>query len=355
VDVEGDHNNPLVLANDQTMRGGIVDPKANRAHRASYSELHDGQNERSARLCGACHDIVTESGVHLERTFAEWKTSVTARPEGLQTCISCHMRGRDGIAADDPASGVSERRIHSHLFEGVDMALTDFPGKEIQQRAIECLLNASVVARICAEPGGTFEVSLEANVGHAWPSGATPDRRAWVQFVAYDADDAVIFQSGVIPDGEVVDEKPGDPGYDPNLWVLRDRIFDERGEEVHMFWEAAPSETHPDGVLGSLLPVATTLGVPHSRSRVYQVLPPPERVEIQVQIRAMGLDVLQDLVDSGDLDAAVSSEIPTHVLHGSRVTWSRAADRFSCVSKPGRNPIDCRYECVLDPEADGCR
>jgi hypothetical protein len=265
------------------------------------------------------------------------------------------MRGRDGIAADDPASGVSERRIHSHLFEGVDMALTDFPGKEIQQRAIECLLNASVVARICAEPGGTFEVSLEANVGHAWPSGATQDRRAWVQFVAYDADDAVIFQSGVIPDGEVVDEKPGDPGYDPNLWVLRDRIFDERGEEVHMFWEAAPSEAHPDGVLGSLLPVATTLGVPHSRSRVYQVLPPPERVEIQVQIRAMGLDVLQDLVDSGDLDAAVSSEIPTHVLHGSRVTWSRAADRFSCVSKPGRNPIDCRYECVLDPEADGCR
>ena len=40
-EVAGDHNNPLVLAMDQTMRGGVFDPVKSSAHHTEYSLLHD--------------------------------------------------------------------------------------------------------------------------------------------------------------------------------------------------------------------------------------------------------------------------------------------------------------------------
>src|SRR5262245_54092074 len=70
-----DHNRGLELAHDDVMRGGLNEPRANPAHGSDYSPLHDGAQPESAAMCGACHDVVNDHGVPIERTFAEWRGS----------------------------------------------------------------------------------------------------------------------------------------------------------------------------------------------------------------------------------------------------------------------------------------
>src|SRR5258705_940239 len=64
--VQGTHDNPLHLADDLVMRGGIADPFATSAHKAAYSPLHDRQRPESSTLCGSCHDIVNGNGTQIE-------------------------------------------------------------------------------------------------------------------------------------------------------------------------------------------------------------------------------------------------------------------------------------------------
>src|SRR5512138_502594 len=71
------HNNGLVLANDQTMRGGAKNPVTSPAHFSKYDALMDSDINQS-EMCCSCHDIVVPEainhvpgGVALERTFAE--------------------------------------------------------------------------------------------------------------------------------------------------------------------------------------------------------------------------------------------------------------------------------------------
>lgn len=328
--VEGEHNAPLALADDLVMRGGIPDPVANTAHASSYSELFDRDRITSATLCGSCHDIVTPAPheLHLERTFDEWKSSLFSNevPDEQQTCGNCHMAGRDGVAAD--FEGVLLRRVHDHKMVGVDVAITPFPETEAQAAQIQRELNTVVRAELCVvEVAGetTITVGLEnQGAGHAWPSGATQDRRAWVEVVAYDAADAVLFESGVVAEGEPVVDLA-----DPNLWRLGDRIFDTGGNEVHMFWEAASSESE-------LLPAPTAndpsqpewTDIHRSRDYVFTGAL-PERVTLRVHIRPMGLDVLASLVDSGDLDAKFLAQIPTFTLGLAQLEW-KASEGGEC-------------------------
>src|SRR4029077_11224562 len=74
--VEGDHNAMLALGNDTTLRGPIHDPREPGAHQAEYSSSFEDTNRNSTAMCGGCHDIVTQSGVHLERTFEEYKSGL---------------------------------------------------------------------------------------------------------------------------------------------------------------------------------------------------------------------------------------------------------------------------------------
>ncbi|MDD9936701.1 MAG: multiheme c-type cytochrome [Myxococcales bacterium] len=361
VDVEGDHNNPLVLAGedglgDLTMRGGIDDPVRPAAHDVGYSEWHDRNSPKSSLMCGACHDIVTPAGVHLERTFEEYKESIFADPVGFETCSGCHMAGRRGVAADDPDSMVPSRTIHEHLWAGVDVALDEFPDKEAQRLAVECeLANGTRTFSLEPNPLGEFVVTLETNAGHAQPSGAAQDRRMWLEFIAYDADDNILFQSGVVADDEIVDKPVDDPERDPNLWVFRERLFNADGEEVHMFWEAAPSDMYPNGTQGSVLPFTTDFTTPHSVSRTYIVPVLPARVTVQLKMRPMGLDVLDDLIDSGHLDPVIRDAMPTFSMRGTVMEW-RQEDGFDPVMSPERNDLRCPddYLCLLDPDGGYC-
>ncbi|MBX3181737.1 MAG: hypothetical protein KIT72_12265 [Polyangiaceae bacterium] len=322
--VEGTHNNPLVLAFDDTLRGGIADPAPSRAHHTAYSPLMDGDRLESAAMCGSCHDITVPSPpgaaeVALERTFAEWQASLfNADPtRGGLTCSSCHMPSRRGLAADEP--GVPQRRVHAHGFPAVDIALTPFPEREQQRAWVQRELDATLRAELCVAElvdGAVMELVLEnVSAGHRFPSGAAHDRRVWVELIAL-AGDREVYQSGVI-----ADDAPLSTLSDPDLWQLRDFTFKTDGSPAHMFWDVARIE--PATIPGPLtfnradpdfFATHVARRYPRASSTPNQLMEAPDRVRVRVRLRPMGLDVLDDLVASGHLDRSIRNAMPVFNL-----------------------------------------
>lgn len=354
IDVEEHFNNGLVLANDDTMRGALSQPVEAHAHRSAYSALHDRNRAESSLLCGSCHDVVNPNGVHIERTFLEYQDSLFSKHgPGFETCSGCHMPGRVGQVA---SSGPKDRIVHEHLFPGVDVALTEFPDREAQRMAVECALalNSRIVSVLPDGLGGVT-VHAETSAGHGQPSGSAQDRRLWLELVAYDADDHVVFSSGQIADGEVEEKASGSTGYDRQLALFRDWIFDAQGEPVHMFWEAAPSPAVPLGYLSLALPAAVRLNDAHTLEARYRIpnFANVERMTIKLRMRPIGIDVLESLIETEDLDAALLHEMPTFTLHGASVEWTRTEQTLRSLWPASLSCPD-DYRCLLDPHDVGC-
>jgi len=345
--VEGRHNAALRLTDDVTMRARITDPAQNPAHASEYSPLLSGAQPESADACGACHDIVLPSPpapppmgdpVELERTFREWQSSVFSpqnalTPSSMATCAGCHMPrvGPDQVIAEGPGLNVRPRARHTHAFPGVDLAFPSVPAtpdpaqsaslRATQQQLIQDLLDTTLLIEICVEKApldfSAVYVTLDnANAGHNWPSGASQDRRAWVEVTAY-RNGQVLYTNAV----------PGDlepPADSKEAWIFRDRIFDG-DREVHMFWEANRVERGTIGVQlkrsdpNSFNAAHAARRFPASGVEYIKKLPGddssiPDRVTVRIRLRAMGSDVLGDLVGSGHLDAALPAEIQTFDL-----------------------------------------
>jgi hypothetical protein len=320
--VTGEHNNPLVLANDDTMRGGLRDPDPvkSSAHRTMYSPLVDADAPESSAMCGSCHDLVNQRGVHLERTFAEWEETIFAQeshPVNFLSCGQCHMTPYTDVVADAPDLDVPQREYgrRDHSFPGIDVALTDWPGKAEQRAAIDLFLKASVNPKLCFNPDGTgFTYSLDnVGVGHKIPSGAAQDRRAWAEVIAYDANDNMVYSSGIVPDGVDPDSS------DPELFRMWDDIFDEQGQPTHMFWDVA---SHDDS---TLLKPATTLCSTesefyHATTFEYPQQNPLDvaRITARMLIRPLSYELLNEL----GIDPAIQAEMPTFELGGTVVEWT---------------------------------
>lgn len=324
----GDHfNNSLQLADDNSMRAAIDKPIKSPAHAIAYNRLQDSNRRESSELCGSCHDVVVPSGVHLERTFEEYKSSLFGKlAQGFETCAGCHMPGRIGPAA--VLAGAPRRTLHEHLWSAVDVALTPFPDTELQRQAVDCELALGTRIRSLDHDGlGTFTVQTETSAGHKQPSGAAQDRRMWLEVIAYDSRENVVFESGHIADGEVVERMPEDPGFDPQLALYRDWIYDDKGSLTHDFWKAAPSSEHPDGYESVTLPVTIDPGLPHVLTARFVIARYREiaRMTVRMRLQPIGVDVLQDLVASGDLDASLIAQMPTFTMYGAAQEW-RAAD-----------------------------
>lgn len=364
--VEGTHNNPLVLTGKRILFGAISDPVENDVHGSAYSALLDGTTVESARACGSCHDIVNDKGVHLERTFAEWQESFFSDIDPLsgelqiygQSCATCHFgRGIEGPIADFP--GVrGDRKRHDHSLVGVDVTLTDFPdatlGPELRAEQLEHIeeqRKSALCATICVNPaaegGSDVDVWLHNEFSaHGWPSGANQDRRAWLELHAWAGEDEVL-TTGVVPPGTAVAHLD-----DPLLWLFRDAMYDGAGNEVHMFWEAESYES-------AQLPASEVLSpqgdVSTWRARRFHVEDGTvDRVTTAVRIRPMGLEVLDDLVQSGDLDPAIRDAMPVFDVAPTVLEWTPAvAEEFEgygpCVSSSDR----CGAPIVGAPPPEG--
>jgi hypothetical protein len=333
--VEGDHNNPLVLAADDTMRGGLRDPGPvdSPAHRSMYSPYVDADAPESAAMCGACHDFQNSKGVHLERTFEEWKTTIFGqldRPMSFLTCGECHMDPYTDVVADVPDIDVPQRQDgrRDHSFPGIDVALTPWPQQAEQLAAIEKFLKPTLNPKLCYNPENELQYTLDnVGSGHMFPSGAAQDRRAWAEVIVYDASDNVLYSSGVVAPG--VDPDPAEP----DLFRFWDDIFDDAGEPTHFFWEVA---SHDESTL--LKPATTTCpstpGFFHATIHDYPVtlnFANVARITARVLIRPMPFELLEEL----GIDPAIQGMMPTHEVTGTKVEWTPATEPDGyCVTLP---------------------
>ncbi|MBK7863911.1 MAG: hypothetical protein IPJ65_35945 [Archangiaceae bacterium] len=334
----GTHNNPLRLASEPTMRGAFEGAYPNSAHQSAYSPLHDRDQLESAKLCGACHDVQTQHGANIERTFSEWQASVYSRPPGGVTCGQCHLPQSAGTQPIATTAGAPERRAHSHAMRGVDVALTDFPNLATERAGVQELLDHTLQTGLCVTLGRPRLHALLDNVaaGHGFPSGAAQDRRVWAEVVAY-LDGGVLYRSGATADAGS-ERVSGDL----DAWLMRDCIFDADGGEVHDFWAAASFE-------GNALPAPVTFDKGDARfyeshrvktfPLVGELSAEPDRVTLSVWARPISRDVTDALVASGDLDPAVAARLPTFQL-GPTLEWTREAATRSAVDAMGL-PIFC--------------
>jgi len=355
--VEGTHDNPLVLANDITMRGEYDNPVASAAHPSTYSVLHDRDQLGSASLCGACHDIVTTQGAAIERTYGEWQASIFSQTVSGNTCSQCHMQELPRGAALQPiaqAPGALPRKFHVHSFPAVDSALTPsfppLPVSDAGEPALQDFLDTTLQAAICVvqqDGNGAIRVIVDnVAAGHAVPSGASQDRRMWAEVIAYQ-NDKVVYQSGVVPNGVAVTSVTNDP----DLWLIRDCMFDAQGNQVNMFWQAASSFGFPQGYESNLIPYPVTTDptdIRYYQTHVEQFYPRnsnatlpamPDKVTLRIRIQPVGLDVLQDLVNSKDLDPSYIAQMPTLELPEPMLTWTAATANATYVEGP--NPVSC--------------
>ena len=349
--VGADHNNGLTMAMDRTLRGGHRDPVRTRAHDSAYSELHDRTAPASNDLCGSCHDVVTPLGARIERTYEEWEDSIFSDPVVGLSCGECHMRGRDGIAAE--VEGVPLRRIHDHRFPGVDLALTPWPEREDQRAAVQDFLDDSVSATLCVQPsaGSSMPVVVTLDnlgAGHSFPSGATSDRRVWVQLEAFSGETRV-WSSGAVSATEPLTEH--EAAASEPVWSIYSELLTSDGAFTHKFWEAADIDNRVDDQgNGGLLRAHTTLDTTDPdffntfQTRTFVARGEEiDRIRMSVHIRPLPLDLVNELVEDGWLDSSVRDELPTFTLSPTIQEWTPEAPinsgNLACVPAPPAGPL----------------
>jgi hypothetical protein len=133
----------------------------------------------------------------------------------------------------------------------------------------------------------------------------------------------VVFSSGVVADQQDVLTIT-----DPNLWIFRERLLDANGNEVKFMWQAVKTD-------GTFLTPSVTNdpnapGYYHALSHTYDVPPNADKITMRLRVIAIGYDVIDALIASGDLDASLRPNIPVFTLAGTELTWT-TANGFGCV------------------------
>jgi hypothetical protein len=337
--VTSTHDNGLVLANDQTMRGGVEDPVDTPAHHSKYDPLMDSGTNQS-EICGSCHDIVVPASLNgrrdvaIERTFAEWRETFFAtsdNPSLHLTCSNCHMpSSRLEPIADAPGVRARELGFHDHMMPAIDVALTPFPEIEAQAVAVQDILDPAIKivgalplsgppapGGICVLPDGRITVRVDSiGVGHSFPSGAAQDRRAWLEVIAYDSNGVVLFQSGVVPPG--MDPEVADPA----VFGFWDKTFKADNSPAHFFWEV-------DRIESNLLKAPSFPKENVSRIATFPTVTANiDRVTARFRFNPLPYAMLDDLIASGDLAPAIRDRVKTLEI-GTPKVWQRstAVDR----------------------------
>ena len=130
---------------------------------------------------------------------------------------------------------------------------------------------------------------------------------------------------------------------DPDLWRMWSELSDAQGGLTHHFWDAAQITD-----LG-LLPVTTSFDptdpayVQTHVSRQYLFRDgPPDRIEVAVHIEPIGLEILDELVDAGELDRSIRDAMPRFTLAPTQIVWTDEvpvnSGDLSCTPEPPPAP-----------------
>jgi mono/diheme cytochrome c family protein len=298
------------VVDDAVMQGPIEDPLSTPAHGSAYAVDRDRRQVQSVTLCGACHTVTNLQGLEVERTADEWRSTSYAQPNTLRTCGRCHMTESRGAAANVP--GAPLRAVHEHAMPGVDLGAAS----PLQRKLVEQTLAPAISSKLCVVPavdGVEVSATLDnALVGHAWPSGATHNRRAWLELVAY-AGATVVYSSGLVSPDEAVTASPSAP-----LLLLRERLFDDSGQPTLFMWNATTGQS-------LLLEPAAGDPLHSTQTAAVKVPASVDRVTARVRMRPIDYDVVDALVASGDLAPSLAKGLPTLTVEATVQEWT--ADR----------------------------
>ena len=219
----------------------------------------------NSQMCGSCHDVVTparrRARAHVHRV--EDDDLLAQRPANLLPLTCCGLPH-----AEHARPGRDRRQARASTCQRAATAFTSTCGRRstgaharrcpaatCSRPASSAILDPAITIvgpdadRRTAAAGARRDLRrrprrrLRSRVridsrgtGHMWPSGAAQDRRAWLEVIAYDASNNVVFQTRrTCP----TDKDPEEIA-DPNL--VRDagtRTFKDDGTPAHFFWEVA--------------------------------------------------------------------------------------------------------------------
>jgi len=218
---------------------------------APHGWKQDSSYEGSA-FCGTCHNVSTpdtsngplktlilnngtDTGVPfpLDRTYSEWLKSDysdTLFRDGVEnsgpssgsafgeTCQSCHMRSSTQTTAracSQTTPGTRTNNLAVHEFAGANgfmvSVLKSLYGTQLDRAAAfdrtlgfihDNLTNRSARIAVTLNALAPSATSLNASVkitnltGHKLPAGYGEGRRMWINLVARDANNAIVFESG---------------------------------------------------------------------------------------------------------------------------------------------------------------
>ena len=232
-------NGMFVVDSDDIRRGPYDNVQSN--HNTQYSSFHT-----QSALCGTCHDVSNPAfskqpdGSYLpntlqvpspnfdkyemfpvERTYSEWEMSAYNTTEGVYSeafggnkanvisCQDCHMKDVTGKGANKNYAPIR-----------MDLPLHDMTGgntfvprliklqssSSIDNNAIDAgilrarsmLQNAATLLLDVVPTQNGYEATVEIinETGHKLPSGYPEGRRMWINLVAYDENENIIYESG---------------------------------------------------------------------------------------------------------------------------------------------------------------
>ena len=188
-----------------------------------------------SKMCATCHNLKTPyvdaNGVVLTDTpesefpeqmpYSEWEHSEFAQ---TQSCQECHMQRSDGVVIANRPQWLNTQRdgFAQHTFVGgnslmldilknnkntLGVVATDADLNKTLAKTSEILKSAaslSITNISLSEERLLVDLSITSNTGHKLPT-SFPSRRVFVHFTLYDADNAVLFESGKVNnDGSIV-------------------------------------------------------------------------------------------------------------------------------------------------------
>jgi hypothetical protein len=204
----------------------------------------EGPQTLRSELCATCHTLYTPyvdeegevAGTFPEQVpYLEWQHSDYSEDT---SCQDCHMPPAEG-AVDIASTGGGPPRspFAQHLFIGGNTyvlkmlwtfgeeigvtASSDHFAQKVEQTMTQLqdrTATVSVENVSVADSALTFDVAVQAQTGHKFPTGF-PARRAWLHVTVADSEGTVVFESGAVaPDGAIAgNDNDADPAaYEPH-------------------------------------------------------------------------------------------------------------------------------------------
>jgi len=237
-------NGVFIIDDDLSRRHGPFDVQP-----ASHSDYEDPYYQESA-YCATCHDVsnpvfkkvtATDGSITyeldinaatktfetyemfpVERTYSEWTQSAYANggvdssvfggnKTTVSTCQDCHMKDVTGYGANKNVPLRSDLPMHdmtggnTFVPELIKQQYSTDPRVNTAAldagilRARNMLQNAATMdVDIHQEEGGGYEayIKITNETGHKLPSGYPEGRRMWIQLIAYNSSDEIVYESG---------------------------------------------------------------------------------------------------------------------------------------------------------------